>query len=156
MCVEWLKVNHRDGLTEPAHTTPSPMPASQPSQATPPKPEARDLFGNPIEATAPKPRPTASPSVPVVTSHQPKARNPIGNGGTPPLRAVTEADVASFKATSIEACFETEALGPVWIVPEYTEQPRRELKVEHAMVLAAVASVFPDAKLTALKRPSDR
>jgi hypothetical protein len=71
------------------------------------------------------------------------------------VRSVTEADVASFRAAGFEVCFDTESLGPIWLVTEYTKEDRTELKVEHAVLLAAVGSVFPDARITALKRPSE-
>jgi hypothetical protein len=157
MCVEWLKLKHGIELApesvDSKHSTAS---ALEPSGA-PARPETPDLPGiKAIEQPASTPRPSTSPSTTVVTSHQPKTSGSTLLEGTYPIRAVTEVDVASFKAAGLEACIETETLGPVWLVAEYTGQPRRELQIEHAMVLAAVASLFPDARLTAVNRPSDR
>jgi hypothetical protein len=92
----------------------------------------------------------------VVATPRPKLSAQLPGVDVPLVRAVNDADVSSFKAQGFEACFECEALGPVWIVSEYTDQPRKELKIEHAMVLAAVGAVFPDAKLTAFTRPAER
>ena len=128
MCVEWLKVNSA------------------------PAPVERDLFGATVARPAPKPRP-----VPTVTA-TPKPNLPMAS--SEPVasisRTVNEADVASFKAMGLEVCLESETLGQVWIVPEYTKAVRTELKVEHALLLATVGSVFPDARVTALRRPPEQ
>jgi len=155
MCVEWLKVNH--GIEAPTRPLEPRQPDSGAHAAlASSKAVGRDLFCGPVTEPVPKPKATTSPSTPVVTPSQSKPSGLELHGETPMVRAVTEADVASFKAAQIEACLENELLGPVWIVPEYTEQPRHELKIEHAMVLAAVASVFPDARLVALRRPTEQ
>ena len=144
MCVEWLKLN-------PASAAEKSTLAERPVS---PKPLERDLFGAPDARPAPKPRATPSPS-PAVTA-PPQTNKPLSTTDTPVVRAVTEADVASFKAESFEVCLESESLGPVWIVTEYSDRERMELKLEHAVLLAAVGSVFPDARVTVLRRSPER
>jgi len=156
MCVEWLRLKHGIELPSCQVEPKRPDADAHIASAASPSPRPRDLFGKGIEQPASKLRPTTSPSTTVVTPNRPKPSGSTLLEASPPIRAVTEADVASFKAAGIEACIETEPLGPVWIVADYTDQPRPELKLEHAMVLAAVASVFPDARVTALKRPLNR
>lgn len=148
MCVEWLKLN-------PAPTNAVALPdAARSLPIAPAEPVARDLFGTAVTRPAPKPRATASPTSAV--SALPKTNKQLLLTETPVVRAVTEADVASFKAEGFELCLETESLGPIWIVTEYTEEDRTELKIEHAMVLATIGSVFPGARVTQLKRPPER
>ncbi|HMA95984.1 MAG TPA: hypothetical protein VKP30_25030 [Polyangiaceae bacterium] len=156
MCVEWLKLKH--GIEVPSRTAESKRldPDAPVPSAAPPTPTNRDLFGNPIELPAPKPRLAPSASTSVAAPRQPKPLPIVTPQGTAPVRAVNEADVTSLKACGIEACIDNDKLGPVWIVPEYTDESRHELKIEHAMVIAVVASVFPDARVTALRRPSNR
>jgi hypothetical protein len=62
----------------------------------------------------------------------------------------TAADLASFKARGIEVCLDTDELGDVWIVPEYTGAKRQELSIEHALLIASACSAFPGAKLKAI------
>jgi hypothetical protein len=71
----------------------------------------------------------------------------------PLIRALTESDVVSFRARGVEVLLESEGLGEVWLVPEYTGQSRLELTIEHAALLAAVTAAFPDAKVTRLTGP---
>lgn len=155
MCVEWLKLKHSievpscssDSKHEPEAPVAS---ASRLTSAN------RDLFGNPIELPQPKLRPIANGPAPAIATHQPKLAPSPAPVDTPLVRAVTEADVASFKLFGIEACINSDKLGPVWIVPEYTNESRHELKIEHAMVLAAVTSVFANAQVVAIRKPDIR
>ncbi|GAC1599325.1 MAG: hypothetical protein NVS3B20_21180 [Polyangiales bacterium] len=68
------------------------------------------------------------------------------------MRNVTDADIASFKSMGIEVCIATESGGEVWLVPAYTGQPRKELSVEHAALIAATCSAFPGARVTSVTR----
>jgi hypothetical protein len=70
----------------------------------------------------------------------------------PVVRTVSDADLASFKALGTEVRLATEGLGDVWLVPAYTGADRQELSVDHAALIAAVASAFPGARVTALVR----
>ena len=70
----------------------------------------------------------------------------------PVVRTLSDADIASFKALGVEVRLATEGLGDVWVVPAYTGADRQELSVDHAALIAAVASAFPGARVTALMR----
>lgn len=63
------------------------------------------------------------------------------------VRTLTDEALDSFRALGVEVCLATEEAGPVWIVPEYTSQGRRELRVDHAATLAALCSTFPGARV---------
>lgn len=129
MCLEWLKVN--------APSVRPPVGAAQPVQQT--------LFGPPASAPPPPsacPMPSARPA----PSPRPPAPAP-----TDLLRALTEADLASFKARGIEVCVAAADVGDIWIVPAYTGQSRRELSLEHAALLAAIGAVFPGARVKELR-----
>ena len=121
MCVEWLKLNPAPSSSATSINAPRSLPTA------PAEPIARDLFGTAVARPAPKPRATPSPS-PAVTA-PPQTNKPLSTTDTPVVRAVTEADVASFKAESFEVCLESESLGPVWIVTEYSDRERMELKL---------------------------
>jgi len=41
-------------------------------------------------------------------------------------------------------------MGEVWLVPEPTGQPRRELTPEHAATIVRVLSAFPGSRVVAL------
>lgn len=68
------------------------------------------------------------------------------------MRAIPDADIASFKALGLEVRLATEDLGDVWLVPAYTGAERHELSIEHAALIAAVCSAFPGARVTALQK----
>lgn len=71
------------------------------------------------------------------------------------IRCLTEKDIESFKTLGVEACFATKDFGELWLVPKYTGQDRKELSVEHAMLLVAVSGVFPEATLKSFGARSD-
>ena len=131
MCDEWLKVN------------------PPPARARPP--EQSQLFGPPVPL--PNKAPSAVPPQRAAPAVRPSIASPELQLNAQNLR---EEDVASFKALGIEVCLATEAVGEVWLVPEYTGGERTELSIEHAALLAAVGAVFPGAKVTALLRRSSQ
>lgn len=129
MCVEWLKANGQ--------------------QVPPPEPTApqvvrddrlRDLFGDPLP-DPPKPPPSAAKPVATTTTKPEPAPEP------PLVRNVTDEEIESFKALGVEVCVATEALGDIWIVPEYTGADRKEITVQHVATIAAVCAAFPGAKV---------
>lgn len=126
MCVEWLKAN--------GHASPAPTAKSV---------EGRDLFGNPVTESRASvaPPPAARVEAPAVRREE-----------VPIVRSLTDADIASFKALRLEVRLATEDVGDVWIVPAYTGADRHELSVDHAALIAAVASAFPGARVTSLVR----
>ncbi len=140
MCVEWLKANGHDKRALPV-------------VAEPPKPVARDLFGNPVpEVAAPGSAPKAS------TSPTPIALAPKPGADAQPtvdvdqLRGFTTEDIESFKALGVEVLLRAETYGDVWLVPAYTGQGRKEITPEHAATLARVMSVFPGSHIVSFEK----
>jgi hypothetical protein len=130
MCVEWLRANRAARLGDEAPASPTMAPA-------------RDLFGNPIE---PPPPAIARRSLPTVSAAVDAAPT------SSPAAPVSDEAVASFGDAGLEVALSTEAFGDLWIVPAYTGSDRLELSAPHAALLAAVASVFPGAQVTAVRR----
>ena len=125
------------------HAVPAPIEAK-------PQP-ARDLFGNPLPEEPPSKKPeTAAPPPPPKPT--PIAEPPATDSGAVLVRNLTDEDIASFKALGVEVCLASEEIGEVWIVPEYTEQQRRELRIDHAATLTAVCAAFPGAKVTSFEK----
>ena len=87
-----------------------------------------------------------APVTPATTTEVPRPE------AVPIVRTLSDADLASFKALGVEVRLATEELGDVWVVPAYTGMDRQELSVDHAALIAAVASAFPGARVTALVR----
>lgn len=139
MCVEWLKANGQKVAP------PAPPPVEPPPAAARPE-QARDLFGAPVpppvskEPAKKKAEPAASPPAP---PDLPAA---------PPLARISDEDLASFKALGVEVCIESEGIGQVWLVPEYTGKDRKEISVEHAATLRLVVDAFPGSKVTAFEK----
>jgi len=65
-------------------------------------------------------------------------------------RGLTTEDLESFKALGVEVCLQSEALGEVWLVPERTNQPRKEITPELAATLWQVLAAFPGSRVVAL------
>ena len=132
MCEEWMKANGH---------------AVQPPSETPP---ARDLFGNALpDEPPPKKLATEKPSTP---KPSPVSDQLIADRDVPLVRNLTDEDIASFKALGVEVCIASEEIGEVWIVPEYTGQDRRELRIDHAATLTAGCATFPGAKVTSFEK----
>ena len=132
MCEEWMKANGH---------------AVQPPSEAPP---ARDLFGNALpDEPPPKKLATEKPSAPKPSL---VSEQPIADREAPLVRNLTDEHIASFKALGVEVCIASEEIGEVWIVPEYTEQARRELRIDHAATLTAVCATFPGAKVTSFEK----
>lgn len=117
------------------------------------RPLGCDLFGEPMlssdlkkprRASRPQPRPLQPQACPTPAA--------VPYHGAAVVRNLTEENISSFKALHTEVCLQTEDLGPVWLVPEYTGQCRTELSVEHLATLSALSSVFPGARVVALIR----
>lgn len=132
MCVEWLKAN---GQTVPPPSDPPP-PVAVPDD------RPRDLFGHPLPEP---PKPSPPPAKVSVLAAAPKAEP---QPPEPPLvRNVTDEEIQSFKALGVEVCVATEAMGDIWIVPEYTGADRKEITVQHAATITAICAAFPGAKV---------
>ena len=122
MCVEWLK---RNG------------PAAE-------KKKEPGFRLEPQDPPKPEPAPSPSRSVPRMKSN-PQESAPL-------VRNLTDEEVASFKALGASVCLDTEHVGELWIVPEYTGEERREISVEHAATLSALCAAFPGARVKAFEK----
>lgn len=69
-------------------------------------------------------------------------------------RTLTDEALDSFRELGVVVGLDTGEVGPVWIVPEYTSQDRRELRVDHAATLAALCSTFVGARIISFERGS--
>lgn len=139
-CVEWLKANDR------------PLPAGHPALAAPAG--QRDLFGQPVPGgtTEEESLPTPRPALELAT--QP---SPITEAQPTPPRTwlrepITQEEIDSFKALDIEIRLDLPDLGPLWLVPEYTDQERKEITPEHAATLRLLLDAFPGGRVTAFDK----
>lgn len=145
MCSEWLKANGQ-AVQEKA----APAERSEPGQKKP-----TDLFGNPLPPPpAEKPgkketRPVIHPARPTMFDSE-KQEEEQG----PPLRGLTTEDIESFKALRVEVCIESESIGQVWLVPEYTGQDRKEITPEHLATLCRVHEAFPGSRVLSFEKLS--
>jgi hypothetical protein len=136
MCEEWVKANGQ---------------AVQPPGEVPPEP-ARDLFGNALPDEPPPKKLATENASPPPSKAAPFSEQLAAERDAPLVRNLTDEDIASFKALGVEVCIASEEIGEVWIVPEYTGQERRELRIDHAATLTAVCATFPGAKVTSFEK----
>lgn len=135
MCVEWLKANGQ----VPASATPQ---AAKPAVA----PQV-DLFGHPIPARTTPPDRSAKDIRP------PASLTPsLDEAPRPPLQRIPDEEIASFKALGVEVCLQSDAIGEVWLVPEYTGRDRKEITPEHAATLRLIVDAFPGARVVAFDK----
>jgi hypothetical protein len=142
MCVEWLKRNRRAVLQDhPGHGATTAPPALSSGLAPPaptlPTPPAT------VHAT-PEPGNFAA-SVPAVPQAEPL---PVPAYARAPI---SEAELASFKAIGVELCLDLDEAGPLWLVPRYTGQARKEITPEHAATLRLLLEAFPGARIGAFE-----
>jgi hypothetical protein len=122
MCVEWLKVNRPEAGDQ--------------------RPEGGKTFRLEVQE---KPKPVPRPE-----HLQPRqATNP---DLPPPAYSLQPDQIASFKALGVSVCLESEHIGQIWIVPEYTDNDRLEISVEHAATLSAFCAAFPGATVMAFEK----
>lgn len=135
MCVEWLRANDH-----------APAPVTTPdAESAAPRPV--DLFGNPIPAAcAPAARSEKKPQPSIPST--PTATDAPG----PPLQRIPEEEIASFKALGVEVCLQSDSIGEVWLVPEYTGRDRKEITPEHAATLRLIVDAFPGARVVAFDK----
>jgi hypothetical protein len=123
MCIEWLRAN--------GHAF---APASTPSL-----PMAREPFRLEVQQAAPALRAvTAPPAVHV-------------GGERQPMEAIPADDIAAFKAVGVEVQLDIGSAS-VHLVPEYTNQNRIELSIEHAATLRRLLDAFPGARVAHIAR----
>lgn len=148
LCTEWAKVN---GYGKRALPVLEARPEVAPV-AMPPKPIARDLFGNPLPEVSPPPTSKAStPPAPIVLAPKPDAdAQPAVD--VDQLRGFTTDDIESFRALGVEVLLHSETYGDVWLVPAYTGRDRKEITAEHAATLARVMSIFPGSNIVSFEK----
>lgn len=142
MCVEWLKANG------PKAGEPWGLPVVVEPPKPEPQPQARDLFGNPVELPEepPKSRPVAA-AAPVAPKPASEPTIDVDQ-----LRGFTSQDIESFKALGVEVQLHSETYGELWLVPTYTGKPRKEITPEHAATVMRVLSVFPGSHVVAFEK----
>jgi hypothetical protein len=135
MCVEWLKRNGRAVPQEhPAHDATTAQPRFLPGLAPP-------------AATRATPAPeVAAPQAPSVPAAEPP---PVNAHARAPI---TPEELASFKALGVELCLDLGEAGPLWLVPRYTGQARKEITPEHAATLRLLLDAFPGARIGAFEK----
>jgi hypothetical protein len=135
MCVEWLKRNGR------------PVPQEHPAHgATPAQPGFLPGLAPPAPAHATPAPEAAAPQAPSVPAAEP-----------PPVSAHTRAPITpeeldSFKSLGVELRLDLDEVGPVWLVPRYTGQARKEITPEHAATLRLLLDAFPGARIAAFEK----
>ncbi len=135
MCVEWLKRNGRA------------VPQDHPSHgATPEQPGFLPGLAPPAPARATRAPDASAASVPSVSTAEPP---PVNAHARAPI---TPEELASFKALGVELCLDLGEAGPVWLVPRYTGQSRKEITPEHAATLRLLLDAFPGARIAAFER----
>ena len=85
--------------------------------------------------------------------YQPK--EPTVNPANLPWRQSTVVEIESFRALGVEICINTAAHGEIWIVPDYTEQPRGEITPEHLGIIDSFLDTFPGARVGAFRSKTD-
>lgn len=175
MCVEWVKLNGERSLKFIAEADSAPacgaceverlVPASSPidffgspnpayrqgrascepaGMGETPQPPATDLFGYPLPVLDPSNGQPARGNVPAPCEHETvRVAQPLKHLSRGPL---TEEDIASFRELNVEVCFNSQDLGELWLVPEYTDQRRTELTPEHVEMLRLIRDIFPGSR----------
>ena len=85
--------------------------------------------------------------------YQPK--EPTVNPANLPWRQSTVVEIESFRALGVEICINTAAHGEIWIVPDYTEQPRGEITPEHLATIDGILDTFPGSRVVAFHSKID-
>ena len=90
------------------------------------------------------------------SSSQNSGPRPLGltrylpNSSIQGLRGLTTEDIESFKKLGAEVCLTTD-FGDVWLVPEYTNQTRKEFIPEHMALICHALYAFPGARMVSFE-----
>ncbi len=147
-CSEWLKVNGMPSQKEKdynKHLTQEAQrgDADQSQRET-------DLYGDPLPLPKPerKSRRYSHTSKRHLSTTKPADNIKL----LPPPPGMTKENIESFKALRAEVCIKSKSCGDIWLVPEYTQQQRKELIPEHFATLWHIADIFPGAKIISFEK----
>ena len=104
------------------------VPANHPLQPQ------KDLFGHTVEVRSEP------------TSTEPEQHLPVRI-----IQPFSKEELASFKSLGVEVCLASEAFGEIWIVPEYTNQDRKEITIEHAATLSLLVAACPGTRVSSFR-----
>jgi hypothetical protein len=93
---------------------------------------------------------TAQPAIlPSVAPGEPDPPPPVPAHARAPI---AQEEIDSFKALGVELRLDLDEAGPVWLVPRYTGQARKEITPEHAATLRLLLDAFPGARIAAFEK----
>ena len=67
-----------------------------------------------------------------------------------------ETQIGELKALGADVCISSPSIGELWLVPNYTDEDRRELSVADAATLTAVCAALPGAQVVSFKERKRR
>ena len=145
-CAEWLRVNEGQPGPHAMYPAPEQHPLVPPTASEEPEglQVRHDLFGKPLPPKPPAPTPEPTRDA------KPQSRA-VSRDDVPLVRNITDEEIASFRALGASVCICSENVGDVWLVPEYTDKDRLELRIDHAATLTAICAAFPGAKVTSFE-----
>ncbi len=146
-CVKWMKLKAQKQAEEKRNYQDKQQQYSNNEKSK--KNLPRDLFGELIPED-PKPKQKCKIKAVKQVLEPKKAKLPELQD-VPIVRNLTDEYVASFKALCVEVCIHSKHVGPIWIVPEYTDAKRLEMSIEDAATLSAIMAIFPGATVTTFK-----
>ena len=157
MCREWLKANGHTADDPPAERAVAEVERYVDAERQAIAASPVDLFGNPNPDFRPpaakEPAPPAQKTpVKPPTRPQPAPDQVDVEDERPAPRGLTTDDIESFKALGVEVCIASEAIGEVWLVPEYTGKDRKELTPEHAATLCRIVEAFPGSRVVSFEK----
>lgn len=157
-CIEWLKLARRRANSSPRAGAPqlerSEDASSYPPAAADRAPVQQDFFGAPPPLDRSKPGPSTTAAVAPPPRSELPAPRPVDP--EPSERALSDEDVASFKALRAEVCITSPTVGEVWLVGEYSGGDRREISAEDMAKLSAICAAFPGAQVVSFRTAGER
>jgi hypothetical protein len=69
-----------------------------------------------------------------------------------PRAPIAPEELDSFKSLGVELRLDLDEVGPVWLVPRYTGQARKEITPEHAATLRLLLEAFPGSRIAAFEK----
>ena len=103
--------------------------------------------------TGPPARATPKPDISVARASSAPQAEPL-SVRTHARAPISPEEIASFKALGVELRLDLDEAGPVWLVPRYTGQARKEITPKHAATLRLLLHAFPGARIAAFEKPN--